>query len=281
MTDALSSLKILACQLAVPAMTTAAGRDAHLQRSASLVTQQLRQTAANVVVLPELSSIDYSRAAFANLDELAETADGPSFQVWREVALRGKCWVVYGFAHRGEHGYSIASAAISPRGKQVGLYYKLHLAQFGDSMEKEYFVAGDPRLMVLNVGGFTLGTIICYDIRIPELCRTLALDHGVDVILHMGAYARDASFDSWHQFVTTRAIENQCYLLSLNRSGAHFGHSVFCPPWVDADHPPDCFDEHTEQIQLLTADRGVINSVRQTYTFLGDRLKEYCLPVVP
>ncbi|OED38820.1 hypothetical protein AB833_18290 [Chromatiales bacterium (ex Bugula neritina AB1)] len=262
-------------------MTSASERDRHLQRSAALVDEKLSGDHADIVVLPELSSIDYSRSAFSNLDVLAEPVDGSSFQVWKEVAERHQCWLVYGFAHRIDQSYSIASAAISPDGEFVGLYNKLHLAQFGDSMEKEYFSAGKSQLLVLNVGDFKLATIICYDIRIPELCRTLALQHNVDAILHMGAYARDPSFDSWHQFVTTRAIENQLYFLSLNRAGPHFGDSVFCKPWVDSENPPFKFDAHAEDLQFLTIDRRTIERVREEYRFLGDRLPTYELPVVP
>jgi len=47
--------------------------------------------------------------------------------------------------------------------------------------------------------------------------------HDVDLILHVGAYARDESFYSWHAFAVTRAVENQFFVLSLNRAGTHFG----------------------------------------------------------
>lgn len=48
-------------------------------------------------------------------------------------------------------------------------------------------------------------------------------------------------FLAWHSFAVTRAMENQVYLLSLNRAGADYGGSVFCPPWLDDDHPPQFF----------------------------------------
>ena len=74
----------------------------------------------------------------------------------------------------------------------------------------------------------------------PELSRTLTLDHSVDCILHSGAYFRDESFDSWKAFVTTRSMENQIYLLSLNRAGVDFGQSMFASPWTDQRSPILC-----------------------------------------
>ena len=178
------------------------------------------------MVLPELSSIDYSREAFSNLDVLAESPVGGSYEVWRKIALKHNCHVIYGYAEKLAEGYTIASAILNRAGENIAVYHKLHLAQFGDSMEKEYFSAGHRKLAVVEINGFKLSPIICYDIRAPELCRTLAVDHSVDVILHTGAYARDPSFYSWHAFATTRAVENQVYFLSLNRAGEHFGNCL-------------------------------------------------------
>lgn len=274
------TLKVLACQISIPPMISAIARDEHVQRTAQLIDQQLTQTPADLVVLPELSSIDYSRAAFEHLDLIAEAEQGHSYSIWRQLAIKHSCSVVYGFASRDAEGYWISTAVVQPDGELAGVYNKLHLAQFGDSMEKEYFIAGDQRLLLFDINGYKLAPIICYDIRAPELCRTLAIDHDVDIILHTGAYARDASFYSWHAFATTRAIENQVYFLSLNRAGEHFGHSVFCQPWVDENSPPLVFDHHAEQLVMLTIERDQIITAREQYTFLQDRLPDYNLPVI-
>ncbi|MBT9385900.1 carbon-nitrogen hydrolase family protein [Pseudooceanicola sp. CBS1P-1] len=275
MTD---TLRILACQIDIPAMTTAAERDAHLARVSEEVRRQLRDRPADLVVLPELASIDYSRAAFDNLDALAEPLDGASFRCWSEVAREHGIHVVYGFARDAGETAHICMGAVDPQGRLVGHYDKLHLAQYGASMEKDYFTRGD-HLLVLEVAGFRVAPIICYDIRIPELCRTLVLDHGVDAILHCGAYFRDVSFHTWHDFAVSRAIENQCYFLSLNRAGADYGQSLFCHPWHDETLAPTAFPAHAEAFLHLRATREEITSVRETYSFLRDRLDSYLLPV--
>lgn len=148
------------------------------------------------------------------------------------------------------------------------------MCQYGASMEKEYFDRGD-HVFTFKVKGFTLAPIICYDIRIPELCRTLTLQHNVDVILHCGAYYRDESFATWHAFTTTRALENQVFFLSLNRAGDTWGNSTFCWPWMDESIAPVNFADTAEDFRFITLTRDRMDQVREDYTFLKDRLENY------
>jgi len=279
-------LKILACQIEIPATTTIECQVNHLKKSATTAELWLKANPADILVLPELSSMDYSNRSFEQLDTLAENDHGISFNTWRNVAISNSCWVVYGFARRkpteGSSAFSIATGIISPTGELQGIYEKMHLAQFGASEEKNYFNVSGNKLLIFECKGFKLAPVICYDIRFPELSRTLVLQHDVDCILHTGAYARDASFDSWHAFVKTRAMENQVYVLSLNRAGEYFGNSVFMPPWVneqavDTSNLSTRFEEHQEQCLLLTLDKKTLNQAREEFHFLDDRLASYDL----
>lgn len=276
----MSQLGILACQISIPATETAADRDRHLNQTADKVSRHLSAEPADILLLPELSTLDYSSNTFANLDSVAESDDGISYQTWSKVAKAHECWVLYGFARRGTNGYSIATGIVDPSGELKAVYEKLHLAQFGASEEKNYFNTAGSRLVVFECNGFRLAPIICYDIRFAELARTLVLQHKVDCILHTGAYARDPSFDSWHAFVKTRAMENQIYMVSLNRAGENFGHSVFMPPWADKNNPPYFFAEYDEQFKTLTLDKRAINQAREEFHFLDDRLPSYVLPSI-
>lgn len=268
------TLTLLACQIDIPPTETAADRDKHLLQTAEKVRGQLRRQKADLVVLPELSSIDYSRAAFDRLDEIAEPLTGASFETWRSVATEFGVYVSYSFARRDGANTYISIAIVAPDGALAGHFDKLHLCQYGASMEKEYFAAGD-HIFTFKVKGFTLSPIICYDIRIPELCRVLTLKHGVDVILHCGAYYRDVSFNTWHDFATTRAMENQIFLLSLNRAGKTWGNSIFCTPWMDENLPPVRFADFDEEFRSLTLIKQQLVDARSEYTFLGDRLESY------
>jgi len=267
-------LHILACQISIPPFQTATERDHHVRGSVDLVEKSLQESPADLVVLPELSSIDYSRSAFDNLSSLAEPLDGTTCRAWQKLAARYRTTIVFGIARAAKSEFKISQVVAGPDGELIGHYDKIHLAQYGASMEKEYFSRGD-KVLTFMCKGLRIAPVICYDIRNPELNRTLVLRHGVQLILHCGAYARDESFHTWHSFVITRAMENQIYLLSLNRAGMNYGNSLFCPPWVDEETLPTKFPEHDEALLRLTVSPDEIVRVREEYSFLKDRLEDY------
>lgn len=256
-------------------MTTIAERDAHLLMSVAKVRQAIvEQGDVDLVVLPELSSIDYSRETFSRLDVISEDLDGASFQAWSALARELAITIVYGFPRVGDGCHHIAMGVVGSDGTLIGYYDKLHLAQYGASMEKEYYARGG-HLVVFEVNGFRVAPIICYDIRIPELSRSLVLKHDVDLILHCGAYYRDESFATWHHFAMARAIENQVFFSSLNRAGKNYGNSLFCYPWMDENTRPEAFPERDEAFMRFTLDRATLVKARSDYSFLKDRLQDY------
>lgn len=274
------SLSLLACQIEVPVTRSAAARDAHLAAMRAKVETALSRATADLVVLPELSSIEYSRLAFEALDALAEPAEGPSLATWSAVAQRFGCHVAFSFPRREGGAVFITLAVVGPDGRLAGSYDKIYLAQFGASMEKEFFTQGDG-LSVFDIKGFRVGLSICADIRIPELSRALTLDGRADLILHSGAYYRDSTFHSWHSFVVARALENQVFFLSLNRAGTDYGASMLCPPWVDEIRKPYLFADTGEELVRLVADRAEITLARENYAFLKDRKAQHALRDAP
>ncbi|NQU57936.1 MAG: carbon-nitrogen hydrolase family protein [Rhodospirillales bacterium] len=268
-------MRILACQIAVPSVTTAAKRDAHVKRVATDLKKHIEEVGAvDLILLPELSTITYSKEAFDNLEQLAEGLDGASFAAFSEVARNSGAFICFGMPRRADDGtYAISQVVIDGNGNLVGHYDKMHVAQFGESIEKPYFKPGR-HLLVFEVAGVRTAPIICYDHRFPELTRTLALKHGVDLILHPVAFARDSTFASWHQCSITRAIENQVHLLSLNRAGDHYGGSIFAPPWIDGWKQPLVFGDE-ESFRLIEVDSAYTTEVRERYPYRKDRLEEY------
>ena len=270
----MAALTILACQIHVPPVATGVERDRHLDRVAAEIRSHLRQRPYDLIVLPELSSIDYSVASFDNLDALAEPLDGPSLQRFGSLAREFGVTVVYGIPRRGDDAYFISQVIVDGSGAPLGYFDKLHLAQYGTSMEKNYFERGE-HIFVFELRGMRIAPIICYDIRIPELTRTLAIEQGVQLVLHCSAHARDESFYSWHHFSVCRAVENQIYFLSLNRAGKNYGNSIFCTPWVDQNSPGIRFPKTAEKFETIEIETDLIDNIRKEYSLLQDRLGDY------
>ncbi len=268
-------MKILACQIEVPTVVTADQRDDHVGLIASLLIEHINDAGGvDLALLPELSTITYSKEAFDNLEELAEDLSGTSFSIFAEVARNTGATICFGMPRRADDGtFRISQVVIDDRGELVGYYDKLHVAQFGESIEKPYFKPGR-HLLIFDVAGIKTAPIICYDHRFPDLTRTLAIKHGVDLILHPVAFYRDSTFASWHQFAITRAIENQVHLLSLNRAGENYGDSIFVPPWIEGWKQPLEFGDE-ESFRIIEVDNDFTAEMRQRYPYRKDSIGNY------
>ena len=275
----MTKLKLLACQIEIPETRDRASRDLHVENLVTKIGRQLSDEPADLVVLPELSSIEYSRASFDQLAQTSDSIDGGNFDGMKELAARHATHIVFGVPRYDGRQYFISLLMIGPSGDLIGHYDKLHVAQFGESMEKEFFQRGD-HLFVFDLLGFRVAPIICYDFRFPDLCRVLCAKHDVHLLLHCAAFARDETFYSWHHFAVTRAMENQCYFASLNQAGEHYGNSIVCSPWVDENNPPIVFGVQ-EEFKRIELDMALIDSTRANYSFRADTLDDYhCLPVM-
>lgn len=245
-------------------------RDINLERAGEII---LARRGFDLYVLPELSSSGYARETFTMLNLLAEDGEGPSYRYFSSLARKVKAFICFGFPRATARGYTISQAVVNVSGELVALYDKIHLAQFGDASEKEFFVRGD-KVCAFKLGPITVGIIICYDIRFPEQVRELALGRGVDLVLHPVAFARDDSFPSWHPFVITRALENQVCLLSVNRAGRYYGSSIFCPPWVGYTEKPSVLGV-SQDVLPCVIDLDMLSRIRKQYSFRADRLDYY------
>ncbi len=119
---------ILAGQIDVPPVTTAAERDRRLDRVAAKIRARLEQRHHDPVVLPELSSIDYSRASFDRLAVVVEPLDGPSFHTFGALARELETAIVYGMPRRGADACYISQVAVDARGEPIGFHDKPHVA---------------------------------------------------------------------------------------------------------------------------------------------------------
>lgn len=266
-------LSLLACQTLVPPITRHDEKLRYVHHLAQRIDDLVSVSPVDLVVLPELSTIDYSREAFSRLSELAEPLGGPTSEIFGDLAKRHGIHLVFGMPRAEGEAYYISQVVLGPDGTPKGHYDKVHIAQFGASMEKDYFTRGD-HLLVFDIGAYRIAPIICYDIRVPELCRTLCTDQGAHLVLHCGAYARDESFYSWHDFVVTRAIENLTYFASLNRAGNFYGSSIFCTPWVDEVNRQTILPRE-ETFHRFDVSLNVLGETRRHYPFLSDRLSDY------
>ena len=268
-------LRILGCQTLVPDFSSLTQRDRHVSELCDRISKYLSErTPVDLVVLPELVTIPYSKETFESLPLFAETLSGASTEAFIELSQKINSSILFGMPYESDSRFFISQILVDPREGVVEIYSKMHLCHYGASCEKDFFEQGN-KLITFDLCGWKVAPLICYDIRFPEMARSLVLDHGVDFLIHAAAYYRDESFATWPHFAVTRAMENQIFLLSLNRAGPDYWGSIFCPPWIDDDHPVVCFDQLSEEFQVLELNSDAITQARERYTFLVDRHLKY------
>ena len=156
-----------------------------------------------------------------------------------------------------------------------GCYNKRHL--FGYAGEGEHYTAGSKRL-ITSVKGWKINTQICYDLRFPVWARQAFLsaetsnEAEYDILLYVANWPERRN-GAWQALLTARAIENQCYVIGVNRVGTdgnniqHCGNSTV----MDALGNTLYSKMNEEDIFTITLHKQDLLDIRRKFPFLNDR----------
>lgn len=239
------------------------GNLVRLERQAEAAAQQ----GAQLLVCPEMFLTGYNIGSEA-VSELAQPRDGQAAAQVARIAQGNNIAIVYGYPERGvdDRLYN-AVQLIDARGHSLCNYRKTHL--FG-ALDTAMFAAGSDDFPVIELNGWRLGLLICYDVEFPENTRRLALA-GAELILVPTANMAPYDFIC-EVTVRARAFENQCYLAYANYCGSegdiHYcGLSSLCAP----DGSQIVLAERNEALVVGTLDREALNESRALVTYFNDR----------
>jgi 5-aminopentanamidase len=173
-----------------------------------------RAAAAGAALLaaPEMFLTGY--AIGDDIARLAEPADGDSADTVAEIAERHGIAIAYGYPERVADAVHNSAQLISADGVRLANYRKTHL--FG-CFERDHFEPGEQPVVQAELGGLTVGLMICYDVEFPENVRAHALA-GTDLLLVPTAQMHPFQFVA-ESLVPVRAWESQMYVAYVNRVG--------------------------------------------------------------
>jgi omega-amidase len=253
-------------KVALLQMDIALGDVAANRRKAAAMIAEAIARGARLLVLPEMWTTGYK---LAEIHKLAEPADGPTIQMLSAAAKTNGVEIITGSIAEARDGRVYNTCyAIDRCGGLVAKYSKIHL--IGLMEEDRYLTAGDRKtLFTMSFGQAAM--IICYDLRFTELPRALALD-GCQA-LFVPAEWPAARGSHWRTLNIARAIENQMFVIAVNRVGADdsnlfYGHSLIVDPWgeVLAEGP-----EKDEAVIVADVDFASVAAVRQRMPVFADR----------
>jgi predicted amidohydrolase len=219
-----------------------------------------------VIVLPEMFSTGFSMQS----ERLAETMDGSAVQ-WMKAKAKQKNVIITGSLIIEENGqYFNRLLWMLPNG-QYGTYDKRH--RFGFAGEEDHYSAGDKRL-IAQVKGWKINLSICYDLRFPVWNRNTLQENGepaYDVLINVANWPERRS-TPWKALLQARAVENQCYMIGVNRVGNdgngiyHSGDTSLIDPVGEIIYRK----EHDEDVFTYTLSRQHLSELRARFPFMKD-----------
>ena len=165
---------------------------------------------AQLLVLPECAIPGYMFDSGEEAMPYAEEIPGPTTEALERESARLGLYVVCGLLERDGDALRNAAVLVGPDGL-IGTYRKTHLPFLG----VDRFVVPGDELRVYDTPLGRIGIEICYDLRFPEVTRTLALK-GADVVAHPTNFPMAAKIQT-ELITVARAAENRIYLLTANR----------------------------------------------------------------
>lgn len=231
----------------------------------ALVTPMIQQAAdagARLVVLSEMFATGFSMRP----DRIAEDEGGPSEQFLLDRAAEHGAWLIASVAQRGADGQFRNNAIVAGPDGSVQRYAKIH--PFSYAGEHEVYAAGD-RFLTVDIDGLRTTVFVCYDLRFADEFWACALSTDLYVVPANWPAARR---EHWSLLLRARAVENQAYVLGVNRVG-HGGGLDYSGDSVVVDPLGRALTAGGPEASVLIADvdASVVSDTRRDYRFLPDR----------
>lgn len=234
-------------------------RDATLAHVTPLIEQA---AGARIIVLTEMFATGFSMRP----ERIAEDEGGPAEQFLVDQARRHDAYLVASVAQRAADGTYYNNAVVAAPDGSAQRYAKIH--PFGYAGEHEHYGAGD-KYLTIPVDGLRMSVFVCYDLRFADEFWVRAAETDLYVVV---ANWPEPRREHWRVLLRARAIENQAYVMGVNRVGSaksldYVGDSAIIDPLGRT------LAEAAIGESVLTAeiDSATVSDVRKTLPFLPDR----------
>lgn len=215
----------------------------------------------DLIVLPEMFNTGFTM----KVKELAEDMDGRTMQWIKKTATIYDCVVTGSLIIKENGKYYNRMVWVKPDG-EYEYYDKHHL--FGLGEEDKHFSPGNKPLIV-ELKGWKIRLAICYDLRFPVWLRNKNAEY--DMLLLVASWP-DKRSSHWRTLIHARAIENQSYVIGVNRVGHdgnqvyHSGHSMCIDPMGNTVY----YKPEDEDLYTFSINYTELEKIRRQFPFLKD-----------
>ncbi len=231
---------------------------------ASIFIRKAKEDGCDLIIFPEMFNSGFSM----NSESISETINGETIQSLCKEASNNNINIIAGLAIKDHPLTRNVSVFISKDGIVKSEYTKNFPFSFAG--ENKYYKSGDDQA-VFAINNFKASHFICYDLRFPELFRSVAKK--VDMIFVIANWPSKRQMH-WRSLLKARAIENQCFVIGVNRIGKdndgldYSGGSMVVDPWGE-----ETLVGRKDQEYLVTQiDISKTKEIRTQFPFLNDML---------
>lgn len=235
----------------------------NIQRNLENLSERISalRESTDLIILPEMFNSGFT----TNVEKCAEPMGGATMQWMYEMAQLYNCVVAGSLMIEEDGKYFNRFIWMTQDGTFVQ-YDKRHL--FSLAKEDEVFTRGRKRVIV-ELKGWKICPMICYDLRFPVWSRNLG--GAYDLLLYVASWP-DTRSNHWRSLIAARAIENQAFVIGVNRVGHdgneqyYSGNSMCISPSGDVVY----FKPEYEDLYTFTIYPKDLEETRTKLPFLGD-----------
>ena len=219
----------------------------------------------DLIVLPEMFSTGFTM----NPAELAEPSNGDALKIMKNWATKTNAVICGSIAAEENGSYFNRLFWVEPN-RVTSIYDKRHL--FRMAGEEKHYEIGSQKI-VKQISNFNICPLVCYDLRFPVWSRNTysktngSLTAAYDVLVYVANWPESRSYP-WKQLLIARAIENQCYVIGVNRIGndgndiSHSGDSMVINPRGEIISKTKANEESIETVEL---DKTYLDDFRKAF----------------
>lgn len=223
---------------------------------------------ADLVIFPEMTLTGFSM----NINLIGESSDqSDTLDFFTKHSKRNSIAIAFGMVFRKDDKATNNLIILDKRGSLLANYSKIH--PFSFSGENNYYAGGD-KLGFCTLADAEIGLSVCYDIRFPEIFQ--ALSKNCNLVLTIANWP-EKRIKHWNTLLEARAIENQLFMIGVNRTGTdandlrYVKSSVVFDPAGEKIEPTHSYLD----MDIFNLDPGATRNVRNSFPVKQDRKTEF------
>ena len=241
-------------------------KEANKKRCATFIEKASKDD-VDLIIFPEMTLTGFSMNSGSTAED---TSNSETVDWFKENALKFNIKIIFGYVQSKGNKALNKLIAISEKGEIIASYSKIH--PFSYAEENRYFEGGES-LGICSLNNSKNALAFCYHLRFPELYQALSKD--CSLIVNIANWPAKRA-DHWSALLKARAIENQVFMMGINRIGTDENNITYVKSSqiIDPEGKLILPIYSEDEYDLYELDTDYVKEVRKKFPFKNDRKTE-------